>query len=118
MTGRIAYHKRLDEDGGWVEVVEYFIDNRPVSEADFLAAFPDHEDLGAAAITGTRGWPLASDAAAVHPRQIEKAKEIDRRKGVPTEYTPSGRPVFTDRGHRRRYLKAHNLIDRSSFTGY
>lgn len=119
MTGRIAFHKRLGDDGEWVPVTEYYIDGKPVTEAEFLAAFPDHEDLGSATISGGHsGWPLASDALAVHPKQVAAMRELDKKKGVPTDYTPSGRPVFRDRGHRRAYLKAYGKIDRNSYTGY
>jgi hypothetical protein len=61
------------------------------------------------------GWPMKSIAAAVSPDQVQDAMEIDRRAGVPTEYTKHGEPIWRNPGHRKRYLKAHNLYDRNSF---
>lgn len=93
----------------------FFIDGAEVTPEAFHAAFPSRiRDLlrgGPPAGPATQGWPIVSDAAAVHPKQIEEAREIDRKKGVPTEYTKAGQPVFTDRAHRKKYLKAHGLRD-------
>jgi len=60
-------------------------------------------------------WPIHSDAAAVHPCQIQEAMDFDRRHGVETHYLPDGRPEFRSPGHRRRYLKAHRMFDRSGY---
>lgn len=82
----------------------------------------DH-DLGAVVevdrpthIQGVARWPLASEAAGVHPDQIAEAREFNRKSGVrATEFTPDGRPVFTGPGHRREYLRAWKKYDRSGF---
>lgn len=63
------------------------------------------------------GWPMVSDAAAVAPSQISEAREIDRANGVPTNYTPQGQPVFENRAHRKRYLRAHRMFDKSGGYG-
>jgi hypothetical protein len=60
-------------------------------------------------------WPILSDAMAVHPSQIPEAQEFDRQHGVPTNYLPDGRPELRDVSHRRAYLKAHQMIDRSGY---
>ena len=60
-------------------------------------------------------WPMASEAAGVHPTQIDEATQFSRASGVPTEYDGEGRPVFTGPGHRRKYLKAWKMFDRSGF---
>lgn len=62
-------------------------------------------------------WPMTSEAAAVRADQIPQAVERAERLGVPTRYTPDGKPIFTDRGHRKRYLKAHGLRDNSGGYG-
>lgn len=58
-------------------------------------------------------WPMASDAAGIHPDQIPEAMAYDAKHGVKTEYTPTGEPVFTDAAHRRRYCGLHALCDRN-----
>lgn len=68
--------------------------------------------------TMTNGWPLKSEALAVHPKQRAEAEADARKKGVPTEFDRAGRPVFRDRGHRKKYLKAYCVVDKNSFTGY
>lgn len=60
-------------------------------------------------------WPLYSEAAGVVPEQIGEAREECRKAGVPTEFTTDGRAVFTDPGHRRRYMKHAGLRDLASF---
>lgn len=57
------------------------------------------------------GWPILSEAAAVHPEQIPEARAEAEKRGVPTDFTRDGRVVFRDRSHRRRYCKAMGLHD-------
>jgi hypothetical protein len=63
-------------------------------------------------------WPIYSEAAGVHPDQINEAKDNLQKQGVPTDFTPDGRLIFRDRMHRRKVLKAMGLVDRSSYYGY
>lgn len=58
-------------------------------------------------------WPLLSDAAGVAVHQIPEAVEHSRRIGIPTDFTPDGRAIFTGRQHRKRYCEAIGLYDRS-----
>ena len=61
-------------------------------------------------------WPLKSKAAGVAVSQIKEQTEYDRSVGVPTEYCPrSGDAIYRDATHRRKHLKHHGLIDKSSF---
>ena len=60
-------------------------------------------------------WPKVSYAAGVHPDQVPQAEEVDQRAGVPTDYTSGGDPIFRSHQHRKKYLKAHNLVDYSGF---
>lgn len=50
--------------------------------------------------------------AGIHPSQIPEVMEHDKKHGVATEYTSDGYPIFRDRGHKNRYLKLHELVDR------
>jgi len=56
-------------------------------------------------------WPMVSNAASVHPDQVGEAVALDNERGVPTEYTRRGQPIFRDRGHRRDWCRAHGLRD-------
>lgn len=60
---------------------------------------------------------LASEAAAVHPDQIREAKKYLERKGIKTEFTPDGRPVFRSRPHRKAHLEAFHLYDKDGGYG-
>lgn len=53
--------------------------------------------------------PLASIALAVHKKQIKEATELAAKKGVPTDFTTDGRPVFTSSRHFRRYARLHGF---------
>ena len=63
------------------------------------------------------GWPMVSRAAAVHPNEIPAAMEHDQKAGVPTSYDRRGRPIFTDRGHRKRYLRSWGMHDQEGTYG-
>ena len=62
-------------------------------------------------------FPMASEAMGVSHEDIKEAMEVDRRLGVPTEYTPDGRPVFVSRKHRKAYCEAHGFYDRNGGYG-
>jgi hypothetical protein len=61
------------------------------------------------------GWPLTCFASGVHASQAGELKEFLAKKGVPTEVTPDGDPVYRDAAHRRKALKARGLFDRMAF---
>lgn len=65
----------------------------------------------------SKGWPMTSYAAGVYPDQINEARATDERLGVPCDFTPDGDRIFTDRAHRRNWLRAHNWVDRSGGYG-
>jgi hypothetical protein len=88
----------------------YLIDGREVTKAEFDLAFPD-KPLGAPGGHSPGAWPLASDALAVHPRQIPEAMERDRKRGIASEYLPDGRMVLRDRGQRRDVLRSLQFHD-------
>lgn len=72
-------------------------------------------DLSTVGTPAKSGWPLHSEAAGVWPGQVKEAEAHAASVGVPTKFDGQGRAVFTDPAHRRRFLKAHGLHDRSSF---
>ncbi len=85
----------------------YFLEDVAVSREEFFCAFPPVESAGGDGLVSFR--PLASDALAVHPSQIAEAVEDARRKGVPTEFLPDGRPVFLSSRHFREYAKRYGF---------
>ena len=87
----------------------YLIDGREVTKAQFDEAFPD-QAIGTG--EGLTSWhrPVVSDALAVHPRQVEEARELAKRKGVPVEFQPDGRPVFTSSRQFRDYARKHGFV--------
>ena len=63
-------------------------------------------------------WPMRSDAAGVHPDQAGDAYRHSVELGVPTRFDQrTGQAIFTDRGHRKRYLAARGFIDRNAGYG-
>jgi hypothetical protein len=59
-------------------------------------------------------WPMESYAAGVNPVQIPEMREIDKKHGVPTDYTTDGDPVFRGPAHRKKYLEVHGMYDRNA----
>jgi hypothetical protein len=61
------------------------------------------------------GWPRKSLALAVHPSEIAEFQADSKKMGVPTQFSPDGRPIFTSQSHQRDYCKKYNFVDRDSF---
>jgi hypothetical protein len=109
-------HARIVHRDGAAESL-YYLDGKEVSREEFFASFPAQE---VESDTGKPGAPsslisfkpLHSEALAVHPRQIKEATEDAVRKGVPTEFDPEGRPIFTSSRHFRRYAKRYGFFHR------
>lgn len=62
--------------------------------------------------------PLESDNLGCHPSQRKEMEKDAEKRGVPTHFVPTDdgyevRPRFETRKHRKRYLRAYNLVDRS-----
>jgi len=62
---------------------------------------------------GKSTWPMYSDAAGVGPTQIDEARRESLKMGIPTDFTPDGRAIFTSRLHRKMYCEAVGLYDRN-----
>lgn len=74
-------------------------------ERDFRA------DLPALRTSKLPGWPVVSQAMAVHPRDVPRIAQEAARRGVPTEFTRTGEPILTSPSHRARYMKAFGYVD-------
>ncbi len=122
MRGQIKYRRHYNpETCESAEIKVYLLEGKEVTEAEFLAAFPEQEIVAGEPPGGPAlsGWPILSDALACHRKQIPEAEESARKRGVPTEFEKKdGRPIFRDRAHRRAYLKAYGYVDRNSYSGY
>jgi len=95
----------------------YWVNGKEVSEKEFdrrmnsaKASKPIARPRGM-----KRGYPIKSVACAVHSTQRDEAMEHDRKLGVPTEYTPGGRPIWRDAVHRKKWIKANGFFDRDSY---
>lgn len=66
-------------------------------------------------VPATSGWPITCYASGVNARDAGALREHLSRKGVPTEVTLDGDPVYRDPAHRRKALKARGLIDRAGY---
>ena len=100
---------------GTGEKTTYWLNGVQVSKRVFFRAFPTQ---GAGTGAGLIGWKeLHSDALGVHPEQIQEARENAIEKGVPTEFLPDGRVIFTSRSHRRAYLQAYGYHDKNGGYG-
>lgn len=63
-------------------------------------------------------WPMRSDAAGVHPSQAGAAYNESVGLGVPTRFdSETGQAIFESRGHRRAFLRAKGMYDRSGGYG-
>lgn len=66
-------------------------------------------------VPATKGWPIECVASGVHPSQAQELRDFLEKRGVPTEVTPDGNPVYRDAQHRKRALKARGLHDNASY---
>ena len=71
---------------------------------------------GAAATPSPKGWPMEPCiASGVQPDQAQELRDLFKRKGVPTEVTSGGDPIYRSPEHRRRALKARGFRDLSGY---
>jgi len=61
------------------------------------------------------GWPIECVASGVNPCQAGELRDYLARKGVPTEVSEDGNPIYRDAAHRRKALKARGMHDKASF---
>lgn len=61
------------------------------------------------------GWPIECVASGVNPDQAGELRDYLAKKGVPTEVSADGNPIYRDARHRRKALKARGMHDNASF---
>ena len=75
-------------------------------------------DYGAerVAVPSTAGWPMAPCCASgVHADQAGELRDHLRDRGVPTEVTSGGDPIYGSATHRTKALAVRGLHDNDSF---
>jgi hypothetical protein len=60
-------------------------------------------------------WPMTCVASGVNASDRKTLHDFLASKGVPTEVTRDGDPVYRDANHRRKALKARGLFDRKAY---
>lgn len=116
MTGLIRDKKKLDDAGEWVIEPEYVIDGQVVTAEEFVAAFPEQQGVPMFG-NSTKGWPMRSEAMAVHRKQIPEVLARNKKHGLSIPYDRTGRPILADAGQRKALMKVERYIDRNSFYG-
>lgn len=116
MTATIRDKKRLDDNGEWIIEHEYLLDGQVVSAEEFGAALPDQEGTPMFG-NSTVGWPIRSEAMAVHRKQIPEVLARNKKHGLSIPYDRTGRPILADAGQRKALMKVERYIDRNSFYG-
>ena len=60
-------------------------------------------------------WPLYSRAVAVHPKDVPRAKEYARSRGVDVDFDKRGNVKLDSPAHRRAYMKIRGVHDEDGF---
>lgn len=69
------------------------------------------------AVPSTKGWPMEPCfASGVHADQAQELRDCLKDRGVPTEVTKSGDPVYQSATHRKKALAVRGLHDNNSFS--
>lgn len=85
----------------------YFLGGAMFSAAEHYALTePDEKGTANGLVTFK---PIASRSLAVHPSQVEEAREFFAKTDTPTDFLPDGRPVLTSSRHFRRFAVAQGF---------
>lgn len=125
MPGQYTY--TFEIPGGWTVVKEQtvitdkqisFTVEAPIGDVQTTITFDRDFSANNSGLVGIgKGWPIVSQAMAVHPQDVDKVRAECDKAGVPTDFDPSGAPIMRDRGHRRAYMQAFGLYDYSGGYG-
>lgn len=110
MTGKIIF-------GSNGKPNRYFVDRQEVCEADFYLAFPERAMASGGQCALSYTSPHVSEALGVHRDQVAEATESAKRRGVPTDFLPDGRPIMRSREHQKQYLKQYGFKNRDGGYG-
>lgn len=111
----MPFYEYKTEDG---EIVTHFCSykNKPkeLKLEDGRVAKPIISRVGILG-TSSSGWPYACRATGVAPHQREELGKFLKGKGVPTEITKDGRPIYENSVHREKALKARSMVDYDAY---
>lgn len=97
---------------------KHFLDGKEVTEAEYETRYPPPAPCQPGDNIGgmhPKGWPIISNALAVHARQIPAAKKFALEQGVNIEFTPEGRAILNSPEHRRAYAKSRGCMDLDAY---
>lgn len=66
-------------------------------------------------IPTSKGWPLECVASGVNANQSGELRSFLQSRGVPTDVSRDGNPIYRDAVHRKKALKARGLFDKSAY---
>lgn len=92
----------------------YWMDGRKVSAKVYHKRYPIPKPDAGTFGSHTGGWPMMSDALAVHPSLRADAEKDAAAKGCPTDFAADGRPILRDKEHRKRFLQTYGYYDRNA----
>jgi len=89
----------------------------PVGKAPEMLRGGYERDFGVegASVPATKGWPMECLGSGVNAEQGQELGQFLGKRGIPTEITPDGNPIYRNSSHRRKALQARNLVDKGSF---
>lgn len=73
------------------------------------------DELAGQGAPPTTGYPITCVASGVQPDQAGELRDHLASRGVPTQVTPDGDPVYRDAQHRRKALGVRGLHDRNCY---
>lgn len=82
-----------------------------VNGVDFKRSF-QAENVGT---PPTKGWPIECLGSGVNAAQRQELGDFLKKKGVPTEISEDGNPIYRDANHRKKALKVRNFVDKASY---
>lgn len=105
------------EDGRIFTHVQALTDPTPLPETMTLEDGTIAKRVwGVPAVPSPKGWPMAPCfASGVRPEQAQELRDYLRDKGVPTEVTRGGDPIYTSPEHQRRALKARGMHNKAGW---
>jgi hypothetical protein len=98
----------------------YTVNGKKVSRAEFNKSPSKINEIfesGDMMSQSTRCYPFYSHSASVGYENVDEARGICTKAGIPTEFNSDGEPKFTGKKHRQKYCKEFGLYDRNAGYG-
>lgn len=61
------------------------------------------------------GWPMECMASGVNASQGKELASYLKKRGVPTDVSKDGNPIYRDAQHRKKALKARGFYDKNAY---